>query len=147
MKKLLLLSSLLLLGFSALQAQVSVKINGSQTFVLNESNGIYFHNDSLTIDGETFALDDIQVISLQATNSIADIEEESLALMPNPVQEVLTLRGIGNEPQTVTLYSTAGVKLMEQKASDGTVINIGHLPEGVYILRCGNRAAKVVKQM
>ncbi|MBP5341725.1 MAG: T9SS type A sorting domain-containing protein [Bacteroidales bacterium] len=147
MKKLLLLSSLLLLGFSALQAQVSVKINGSQTFVLNESNGIYFHNDSLTIDGETFALDDIQVITLQATNSIADIEEESLALMPNPVQEVLTLRGIGNEPQTVTLYSTAGVKLMEQKASDGTVINIGHLPEGVYILRCGNRAAKVVKQM
>lgn len=147
MKKLLLLSSLLLLGFSALQAQVSVKINGSQTFVLNESNGIYFHNDSLTIDGETFALDDIQVITLQATNSIADIEEESLALMPNPVQEVLTLRGIGNEPQTVSLYSTAGVKLMEQKASDGTVINIGHLPEGVYILRCGNRAAKVVKQM
>lgn len=147
MKKILLLSSLLLLGFSALQAQVSVKINGSQTFVLNESNGIYFHNDSLTIDGETFALDDIQVITLQATNSIADIEEESLALMPNPVQEVLTLRGIGNEPQTVTLYSTAGVKLMEQKASDGTVINIGHLPEGVYILRCGNRAAKVVKQM
>ncbi|MBR6441483.1 MAG: T9SS type A sorting domain-containing protein, partial [Bacteroidales bacterium] len=135
MKKLLLLSSLLLLGFSALQAQVSVKINGSQTFVLNESNGIYFHNDSLTIDGETFALDDIQVITLQATNSIADIEEESLALMPNPVQEVLTLRGIGNEPQTVSLYSTAGVKLMEQKASDGTVINIGHLPEGVYILR------------
>lgn len=147
MKKILLLSSLLLLDFSALQAQVSVKINGSQTFVLNESNGIYFHNDSLTIDGETFALDDIQVITLQATNSIADIEEESLALMPNPVQEVLTLRGIGNEPQTVTLYSTAGVKLMEQKASDGTVINIGHLPEGVYILRCGNRAAKVVKQM
>lgn len=147
MKKLLLLSSLLLLGFSALQAQVSVKINGSQTFVLNESNGIYFHNDSLTIDGETFAVDDIQVITLQATNSIANVEEESLALMPNPVREVLTLRGIGNEPQTVSLYSTAGVKLMEQKASDGTVINIGHLPEGVYILRCGNRAAKVVKQM
>ena len=147
-RKLFFLSVLLLFfGTKVMQAQVSVLINGSHSFVLNESNGMYFHNDSLTVDGEVFALADIQVITLQATNSIADIEDESLALMPNPVRDIITLRGIGTEHQKVLLYSMAGIKLLEQEASDGTVINISHLPEGVYILRCGNRAAKVIKQM
>ena len=139
---------LLLLGAGALQAQgVGVQINGSQSFVLNSSNGIYFHNDSLTIDGVSFALDDITVITFSTSTGIDKIVDESLELMPNPVSEALTVRGIGNEPQTVTFYSTVGIKLMEQKAVDGTVINISHLPEGMYIMRCGDRVAKVVKQL
>lgn len=149
MKKLLFIGSLLLvLAGGSLAAQgVKIQINGSQTFVLNEGNGIYFHNDSLTVDGEVFALDDIQVITFEANLGIDRVGEESLTLAPNPVREAVTLRGIGSELQTVALYSTAGIKLLEQKASDGTVINISHLPEGVYILRCGDKVAKVVKQL
>ena len=131
-----------------LRAQVSMFINGGQPFVLDEDSGVYFHNDTLTVDGISFALDDIQVITFQVVTGIADIEDiESLELVPNPVSDVITLRGIGNEPRTVTLYSTAGIKLMEQQAADGTAINISHLPEGVYILRCGNSVAKMVKQL
>ena len=149
MSKLVSIAALLLmLGAGALQAQgVGVQVNGSQSFVLNESNGIYFHNDSLTIDGVSFALDDITVITFSTSTGIDKIVDESLELMPNPVSEALTVRGIGNEPQTVTFYSTAGIKLMEQKAVDGTVISISHLPEGMYIMRCGDRVAKVVKQL
>lgn len=149
--KRLLFSVLLLLFISGgiLHAQgVRVQINGTQTFLLNENNGIYFHNDSLTIDDVAFALDEIQVITLQATSGIIDIKDiESLELAPNPTHEAFIIQGIGSNPQTVTLYSTAGIKLMEQTAVDGTVVNISHLPEGMYILRCGNRVAKVVKQM
>lgn len=127
---------------------VKVLINGSQSFTLNETNGLYFHNDSLTVDNVTFALDDIQVITFQSTSGIVDIEDiASLELAPNPASDFITLQGIGNEPQTVTLYSTAGIKLMEQKAVDGSFINISHLPEGVYILRCGDRVAKMVKKL
>lgn len=131
-----------------MQAQVRMFVNGSQSFVLDEANGVYFHNDSLTVDGVSFALEDVQVITFQAFTGIADIKDiESLELLPNPVSDIVTLRGLGNESQTVTIYSTAGIKLMEQQAADGAVINISHLPEGVYILRCGNRVAKMVKQL
>lgn len=149
MKKIVTILTLLAaVGSWAAQAQgVGVQINGNQSFVLSQTNGIYFHNDSLTIDGVTFALDDITVITFSTSTGIADIEEASMVLAPNPVSTALTVRGIGSEPQTVTLYSTAGIKLLEQKAADGTVINVSHLPEGVYIMRCGDRMAKVVKQL
>lgn len=138
----------LLFGVETMHAQVNIQINGNQSFVLNENNGIYFHNDSLIVDGVVFALDDIQVITFQSNSSIVDIESvNKLELAPNPANDFITLRGIGNEPQNVTLYSISGIKLMEQKAVDGTVINISHLPEGIYILRCGNRVAKMVKQL
>lgn len=148
MKRIFLSSILLLLLCGGMQAQVRMFVNGSQSFVLDEANGVYFHNDSLTVDGVSFALEDVQVITFQAFTGIADIKDiESLELLPNPVSDIVTLRGLGNESQTVTIYSTAGIKLMEQQAADGAVINISHLPEGVYILRCGNRVAKMVKQL
>lgn len=126
---------------------VNVQINGSHSFVLNESNGIYFHNDSLTVDGVDFALEEVRVITFSASYGIEEVNEEGLSLVPNPVSDIIKVQGLGSEPQNVTIYSTAGIKLMENKAVDGTIINVGHLPEGVYILRCGNRAAKIIKQL
>ena len=144
-----LVAMLLLIGSGSLFAQgVRVQINGSQSFLLNETNGLYFHNDSLTVDEYSYALEDIQMITFQATSGIADIKDiKLLELAPNPASDRVILRGIGNEPQMMTLYSTVGVKLMEQVVEEGTVVNISHLPEGVYVLRCGDRVAKMVKQM
>ena len=149
MKRIYFFLVLLLLSGGILYAQgVSVQINGGSAVVLDESNGLYFHNDSLTLNGEVFALDDIQMITFEYVSGIADIQNiESLELLPNPASDIITLRGIGGEPQTMVLYSTAGIKLMEQTVIDGTIVNISHLPEGVYILRCGDRVAKMVKQL
>ena len=36
---------------------------------------------------------------------------------------------------------------MEQTVTDGTVVDISHLPEGVYILRTKDHVAKIVKQL
>ena len=147
MKKIILFAALLLLtGGGVLHAQVRVQVNGDQSFVIDEANGLYFHNNTMTVDGDTFALDDITVITLQSAVGIDDIEVSDLQLAPNPAQEYITLQGIGSEPQQAVIYSTAGVKLLEQTVTDGTVINISHLPEGVYILRTADRVAKIVKQ-
>ena len=149
MKKTLLLFSFyfLLFSFPSASAQVRVQVNGDRSFVIDENNGLYFHNDTMTVDGNAFALDDITVITLQSAVSIDDIEVSALQLAPNPAQDYITLQGIGAEPQQAVLYSTAGVKLLEQTVTDGTVIDIRHLPEGVYILRSGSRIAKIVKQL
>ena len=141
---------LLLLG-SAASAQVRVQVNGDQTFVINENNGLYFHNDTMRVDNAIFPLGDIQVITLQPITQGIDSQLSNLnsqiSITPNPASDIITLQGIGATPQKATLYSTAGVKLLEQTVSDGSALNISHLPEGFYILRCGNRAAKIVKQL
>ena len=146
-KKILITAMMLLAGGGILHAQVRVQVNGDRSFVIDGSTGLYFHNDTMTVAGEDFALDDITVITLQPELAINDIEASDLRLAPNPAQEYISLQGVGSEPQQAVLYSTAGVKLMEQTVADGSVLNISHLPEGVYILRTANRVAKIVKQL
>lgn len=129
----------------SLQAQVRVQVNGDRTFTINQTNGLYFSNDTMRVDDAVYALDDIQVITLTpVTQRISLANEEAFQLTPNPAREAVTLNGIGSAPQTVTLYNTAGMQLMQQTATDGTVLNISHLPEGLYLLQCGNRVAKLV---
>lgn len=145
-KKTICLIWLLLCGL-ATQAQVQVQVNGSQTFVINENNGLYFHGDSMLVDNTSFPLSEVQVITLrQITDDIDDIAESELHLMPNPVHDAVVLQGIGDAPLPVAVYSLAGVKLMEQLATDGTSIDISRLPQGLYLLRCGNKVSKIVKQ-
>ena len=142
------LTALLIFCSGSAVAQVRVQVNGDQTFVIDEHNGLYFNNDTMRVDDVIYALDDIQVITLQqVTAGIRDIDADDMQLVPNPARDIVTLNGIGTTPQKAILYSTAGVKLMEQTATDGAILNISHLPEGLYILRCGNRMAKIVKQL
>lgn len=142
------LTALLIFCSGSAVAQVRVQVNGNQTFVIDEHNGLYFNNDTMRVDDVIYALDDIQVITLQqVTAGIRDIDADDMQLVPNPARDIVTLNGIGTTPQKAILYSTAGVKLMEQTVTDGAILNISHLPEGLYILRCGNRMAKIVKQL
>ena len=142
------LTALLIFCSGSAIAQVRVQVNGDQTFVIDEHNGLYFNNDTMRVDDVIYALDDIQVITLQqVTAGIRDIDADDMQLVPNPARDIATLNGIGTTPQKAILYSTAGVKLMEQTVTDGAILNISHLPEGLYILRCGNRMAKIVKQL
>ena len=142
------LTALLIFCSGSAVAQVRVQVNGDQTFVIDEHNGLYFNNDTMRVDDVIYALDDIQVITLQqVTAGIRDIDADDMQLVPNPARDIVTLNGIGTTPQKAILFSTAGVKLMEQTVTDGAILNISHLPEGLYILRCGNRMAKIVKQL
>ena len=142
------LTALLIFCSGSAVAQVRVQVNGDQTFVIDEHNGLYFNNDTMRVDDIIYALDNIQVITLQqVTAGIRDIDADDMQLVPNPARDIVTLNGIGTTPQKAILFSTAGVKLMEQTVSDGAILNISHLPEGLYILRCGNRMAKIVKQL
>ena len=141
MKNIFLLTAVLLLvGGGTMHAQVRVQVNGDRSFVIDADNGLYFHNDTMTVDGNQFALGDITVITLQPALGVdPDVGAYSrvrpLPCTPNPAQDYITLQGIGTEPQQAVLYSTAGVRLLEQTVTDGSVIDISHLPEGVYILR------------
>ena len=150
MKKIFFLLAVLALGCESLQAQVRVQINGSQGFDLTEAGGIYFANDSMTVvstSGVTeYALDEVGVVTFTIQVGIDEIADANVAIAPNPALDYVYVQGIGPQPQTVTLYSVAGVKLHEQVASDGSRIDLSRLPEGVYVMRCGDKVAKIIKQ-
>ena len=143
---------LLALGTGALHAQVHVQVNGGQDYLLNRGGGLYFHNDTMrvvTAEGEaSYALADIQVITLTPEyTAIATTEEAGqLHLMPNPAREYIRIEGVGSQPQTARLYDRTGREVLRQNVADGTLVDLRKLPEGLYVLRCGNRVSKIVKQ-
>lgn len=148
----ILLLMLLAVGGGGLKAQVRIHINGSGTHLLDENGGLYFENDTMRVVDNSgtsvYALDEVQVITLESApqEGISEVDA-TMQMLPNPAQDRIAVLGIGDRPQTLTIYSTAGVKLMEQTATDNTVIDISHLPEGMYVLRCGSLIGKFVKQL
>ena len=149
-KHLFLIVAALVLGCGCMQAQVRVQINGSQSFDLTEAGGLYFANDSMTVVSTAgvaeYALGDVYVVTFVTQLGINQITDASVTIAPNPAMDYVMVQGIGQQPQMVTIYSVAGVKLHEQMAADGSRINISHLPEGTYVLRCGDKVAKIIKQ-
>ena len=151
MKKIFfLLVTVLALSCGSLQAQVRVQINGSQSFDLTEAGGLYFANDSMTVVSTAgvaeYALDEVRYVTFTPQVGINPIADATVTIAPNPAVDQVCVQGIGQQPQRVTIYSVAGVKLHEQMAADGSHIDLSRLPEGVYVMRCGDKVAKIVKQ-
>ena len=89
--------------------------------------------------------------SAPATEAVAStfvasavVQEPSLVLWPNPVQQKLWLRGsiavAATEMSKVQIYDLAGKRLMEAgftqaQLADGIEVTVGHLRPGLYLLR------------
>jgi uncharacterized repeat protein (TIGR02543 family) len=93
------------------------------------------------------------IIIPNATNgTTAVVGAQSLAplqIYPNPVSDQLTVAGDQwNAGDKVEIYNVNGGLAGVYNVSGGasTTINIANLPAGVYIVKVGNKAAKIVKQ-
>ncbi|MBN1131691.1 MAG: T9SS type A sorting domain-containing protein [Bacteroidales bacterium] len=68
-------------------------------------------------------------------------------LFPNPASDYIILRNPDSETGTVTIHSVTGHLLMKLPVhSSPAEIDITSLPEGIYIMKKGNRKMKFVKQ-
>ncbi|GHT65660.1 hypothetical protein FACS189452_00160 [Bacteroidia bacterium] len=80
----------------------------------------------------------------------------ALHIYPNPVSDQLTVTsdqwnavGAGSARPSIEIYNVNGTKVFETPLSIVNYplsINIAHLPAGIYIVKVGNKVAKVVKQ-
>ncbi|MEL6865536.1 MAG: T9SS type A sorting domain-containing protein [Bacteroidota bacterium] len=74
-----------------------------------------------------------------------EIEAVDIALYPNPVQDRLF---IDTEIlYAYTIYSLKGIELLEGKASGSSSIDIGTLPDGIYILRLHTESKQYVRKL
>ena len=161
--KFLNIALLLLLFGGAANAQVYTQVydledNEINSGYLEWGYGLYFlQDDSMYCmimnlgnnwgnNWDNYALDDIRVITFsRPIIGINEIATPDLQLTPNPAHDKVTLSGIGDTPQQAVLYTITGVKLRKLTVTDGSTMDISQLPEGLYILRCGNYSAKIVK--
>lgn len=146
------LSFTLLLAAFTVSAQVAVKVDGGTPQPIGSSGGLYFAGDTLLLvastgDTSLYPLSTIGVVTFQTiSQGIETADDSDLALYPVPTSRYLFLQGIGDTPRQVTIYNASGQTVFQQRATDGTRLDLQHLPAGAYLLRCGSRISKIVKQ-
>lgn len=156
MKKHLIMIALLLL-VGAMQAQVTVTVVGtdgtSHEVAVDATGEIYFGTDYMAImptasasQLETFQMDDVRKVLFSGSARIIDVRGAELTIMPNPASEHFTVKGIGNEPQLLTVYSISGTPVLQGRYSDGERVEVSTLPQGIYLVRVGRNVVKLIKR-
>ncbi|GHT20678.1 hypothetical protein AGMMS4957_08270 [Bacteroidia bacterium] len=93
-------------------------------------------------------------ITREAENSATAVATQniiSLQIYPNPVRDWMTIvSDEWNVGDKVKIYNLAGALVEATHVSplqgNTTTIDIAHLPAGIYIVKVGNKSAKVVKK-
>lgn len=158
MKKFFLTGAVLLLAVvGCLNAQEAVarihlSTGSTNSITLGTSGGIYFDGtDDLTVVSNegvssTFTMDAIAYVDFEETTTGITAAATTVTFYPNPSKGLIHLQGIGDTPQSVVVYNLMGARVLEQTVSEGKVLNLTSLPDGVYLVRIGNNIIKVVKQ-
>ncbi|MBR2178378.1 MAG: T9SS type A sorting domain-containing protein, partial [Paludibacteraceae bacterium] len=74
--------------------------------------------------------------------SEADSKASSLKVYPNPAKNEITVEGANAD---ILIFSANGGLVSTTKAADKAVINVSSLADGVYVLRSGKSAARIIK--
>jgi hypothetical protein len=96
----------------------------------------------------SFATDFKSVIRLPETNEGLKEQNsiEQLKIFPNPTANILNIQFPGSVFQPYQIYSINGLLLVNGKLEPGNNrLVIGNLAPGVYLLKCGNLFARVIK--
>ena len=91
-----------------------------------------------------FDLAGVCVMNGWRPNTVREYVENSLNVYPNPCNTQVTVETNIGEP--VMLFNSVG-KLVYRTTADNNsmILNVSDYPAGLYIVKCGNRTARIVK--
>ena len=76
------------------------------------------------------------------TTASAETSTSVLKVYPNPAKNEITIEGASSD---IVIFSANGTPVMSVKADDKVVFDVSSLADGVYILRSGKSAARIIK--
>ena len=121
-------------------------IAGIRKITFPDDNLVLQYTDNST---ESVALSSIRKITFNEVSGIENLSpatSNELTVYPNPASEIIYLTLTNEGSNTVYLYNTNGILLIEQQISNESQgIYVGNLPKGIYIVRVGNQATKFCK--
>ena len=153
MKKILILALIIWCAISFVIAQdvtfnVMKKDGTTTSHTMNTSSKIYYSDTQLFFDDNgttvTYNLSDLRKAYFSAPQSTEEIENQQLALYPNPAKDVLNIKNLADN-QEVTIYSIDGAIIIKTSASGDAEINISELHPGMYVVKAGNLVSKFIK--
>ena len=153
-KAILIISSLLTMQIASASSLVLEALDGTtQVYDMAAVSKLDFTTSGslkvLKTDGtaDTKAISTTRKVVFSAEDAPATaIAENSLAsvlkVYPNPAKSEITVEGAEND---ILIFSANGGLVFTTKAADKAVINVSSLADGVYILRSGKSAARIIK--
>lgn len=153
-RMLLILSSLLVIQTLSAQSLVVEALDGTtQVYDMAVVSKLDFTTSGslkvLKTDGtaDTKAISATRKVVFSAADApITAISESSkasaLKVYPNPAKNEITVEGASDD---ILIFSANGGLVSTTKAADKAVINVSSLADGVYVLRSGKSAARIIK--
>ena len=152
-KAILIISSLLAMQIASAQSLVVEALDGTtQVYDMAVVSKLDFTTSGSLKVVKTDKSEDVKAISatrkvvFSAENvsavSEADSKASVLKVYPNPAKNEITVEGANAD---ILIFSANGGLVSTTKAADKAVINVSSLADGVYVLRSGKSAARIIK--
>lgn len=141
---------------AAQSTQMTIAFNNGheESFVLTESDRVYFENNETLvvetasndkdIQSDRFNLADIRKITCAETENLTEENYSNVFLSPNPVHNIFMLRNL-NGKETLHIYALDGRMVMSVEASENQLIDISNLPTGLYLVKTEHQTHKIIK--
>ena len=110
----------------------------SHGHIINDPYPTPFHSSGFDLDG-------VAVMNgWRPATSVAEYADSHLNVYPNPCNDQITVEANIGEP--VMVFNSVGTLVYCTTADDtNMVINVSSYPAGLYVVKCGTRAARIVK--
>lgn len=121
-------------------ASIGKLVLGTDELCLYDQKGDWLGCTSLAQVGSIVFYEETSI-----STSLDEVAKPTVQVFPNPTQDALFIRGVGNE-QTVRLFSLKGQLILSTNAKDGeAVLQVGTLEDATYLLQIGAQVVKVIK--
>ena len=76
---------------------------------------------------------------------VCEESNEKPVIYPNPTRESLFIEGL-DEGEVIAVFNREGQLVRREKAGSDRKIDVRGLPAGLYLVRCGDRVMRFVKE-
>lgn len=132
------------------QHMVVETAEGNEVFTLDNLKQITFNGTTVNIEQSNGAkssasMGDIKRIYFDDMSSIADINAQGGDLVEYLSHDDIAINSEAGS--MVTVYSLTGAQLLTRRIdTQGGIISIAGLPQGIYIVKANERTTKIIKR-